>query len=174
MDSPQLTSSSGGGPARPEASGSGAGVGPGVPTTGEEPPGHEPSGAARTGAETTGVEPMRWVEPEILAELEADLEGPELARGFARDYATLWDQRFSRLAAAVEAEDHPAALDAVISLRITSAMVGGIRLSLLAQALEEAIRLRDCVHAQSLLLRVSEHGIRTVSELQTTYIIEND
>ena len=124
--------------------------------------------------ESTVLEPMRWVEPEILAELEADLEGPELARGFARDYATLWDQRFSRLAAAVKAQDHPAALDAVISLRITSAMVGGIRLSLLARALEDAIRVRDFIQARSLLVRVSEHGIRTVAELKTTYILKND
>ncbi|HCN21276.1 MAG TPA: hypothetical protein DIT15_03350, partial [Arthrobacter bacterium] len=93
-----------------------------------------------SGLHQTGNEAMRWVEPEILAELETELDGPELARGFARDYAALWEQRFSRLAASVQAEDRPDALDAVISMRITSAMVGGIRLASLAQALEDAIR----------------------------------
>ncbi|RAX47284.1 Hpt domain-containing protein [Arthrobacter sp. AQ5-06] len=117
---------------------------------------------------------MRWIEPEILAELETELDGPELARGFARDYAALWDQRFSRLTAAVQAEDRPEALDAVISLRITSAMVGGIRLSVLAQALEDAIRRSDFVHGQALLTVVSEHGVSTVSELQASYILKND
>lgn len=119
---------------------------------------------------TAGGEPSRWVEPEVLAELESELDGPELARGFARDYAALWDQRFSRLEAAVKAQDRPAALDAVISLRITSAMVGGIRLAVLAQAVEDALRKDDFVQGHKLLAGVAEHGVRTVSELQTNYI----
>jgi hypothetical protein len=122
----------------------------------------------------TGDEPTRWVEPDILAELEEELDGPELALGFARDYASLWDQRYSRLAAAVHTEDRPVALDAVISLRIASAMVGGIRLSVLAQGLEDAIRRSDFVQGQALLVIVAEHGVRTVSELQASYILKND
>ncbi len=150
MDSPRRTSSSGGVPADPPA----AGVGAGLPKMVEDR--------------------IRWVEPDILAELETELDGPELARGFARDYAALWDQRFSRLTAAVQAEDRPEALDAVISLRITSAMVGGIRLSVLAQALEDAIRRSDFVQGQALLATLAEHGVRTVSELQANYILKND
>lgn len=154
MDSPQLTSSSGGVPAGPSAAGSVADV--------------------RSGLQHPANEAMRWVEPEILTELETDLDGPELARGFARDYAALWDQRFSRLAASVHAEDRPDALDAVISLRITSTMVGGIRLASLAQALEDAIRRDDFVQGKALLAGVAEHGVRTVSELQANYILKND
>lgn len=153
MDSPPLTSSSGGVPAEPTAAGPVADVGSGLPQTGNE---------------TT-----RWVEPEILAELATELEGPELALGFARDYAALWDQRFSRLTAAVQAADRPEALDAVVSLRITSAMVGGIRLAALAQALEDAIRRDDFVQGNALLAGVAEHGVRTVSELQAKYILKN-
>ncbi|WP_193342023.1 Hpt domain-containing protein [Pseudarthrobacter sp. AB1] len=154
MDSPPLPFSSGDVPAQPSAAGAAAGVGSGPPTTGENT--------------------LRWVDPDILAELEEELDGPELALGFARDYASLWDQRFSRLAAAVHTEDRPAALDAVISLRIASAMVGGTRLSVLAQALEEAIRSRDFVQGQGLLAIVAEHGGHTVSELQASYILKND
>lgn len=154
MDSPPVTSSSGGVPAEPTAAGTVVDVGSAAPRM-DEPP-------------------VRWVEPEILAELETELDGPELARGFARDYAGLWDQRFSRLTAAVQAEDHPEALDAVISLRITSAMVGGIRLAGLAQALEDAIRQDDFVRGKALLAGVAEHGVRTVSELQANYILKND
>ena len=154
MDSLGLASSSGGVPAEPSAAGSVADV--------------------HSGLQQVGNEAMRWVEPEILAELETELDGPELARGFARDYATLWDQRFSRLAASVQAGDRPDALDAVISLRITSAMVGGIRLASLAQALEDAIRRGDFVQGNALLAGVAEHGVRTVSELQANYILKND
>jgi hypothetical protein len=154
MDSPHFTSSSGGVSAESSAAGSVADVGSGPPRM-DEPP-------------------MRWVEPEILAELETELDGPDLARGFARDYAALWDQRFSRLAAAVDAQNRPDALDAVVSLRITSAMVGGIRLASLAQALEDAIRRDDFVQGKTLLAGVAEHGVRTVSELQANYILRND
>lgn len=158
MDSPLLTSSIGDVPAESSAPGSAADV----------------NGVVHPDMATAAVEPARWVELEVLAELEAELDGPELALGFARDYAALWDLRFSRLAAAVHAEDRPAALDAVISLRITSAMVGGIRLSILAQSLEDAIRRCELGRAQALVARVSEHGTSTVAELRETYIVTND
>lgn len=158
MENPPLTSSSGGVPAEPAAAGSAADV----------------NGGVSPGLPMTAGEPMRWVEREVLAELEAELDGPDLARGFARDYAALWDQRFSRLEAAVQAQDRPAALDAVISLRITSAMVGGIRLAMLAQVLEDALRKDNFVQGHELLAGVAEHGVRTVSELQANYIPKND
>jgi HPt (histidine-containing phosphotransfer) domain-containing protein len=130
--------------------------------------------AAPTPAAPTASDgPARWVELEVLADLEAELDGPELARGFARDYAAMWDLRFSRVAAAVRAHDRKAALDAVISLRIASAMVGGVRLAALAQALEDAIRHDDFVQGQALLAGVAEHGTSTVSELQSNYILKN-
>ncbi|GAA1755554.1 hypothetical protein GCM10009712_00740 [Pseudarthrobacter sulfonivorans] len=157
MDSPPLISSSGGVPAEPAAPGSAADV----------------NGGAHPGVPTAGGEPMQWVELTVLAELEAELDGPELARGFAGDYAAMWDQRFSRLAAAVQAHDRKAALDAVISLRIASAMVGGIRLATLAQSLEDAIRRDDFAQGQDLLAVVCEHGVSTVSELQAAYIVKN-
>jgi HPt (histidine-containing phosphotransfer) domain-containing protein len=157
MDSPPLTSSSGGVPTSPADPASAGDV----------------DGGVRPGVPTAGGEPARWVELEVLAELEAELDGPELARGFARDYAAMWDQRFSRLAAAVHAHDRKAALDAVISLRIASAMVGGVRLAKLAQSLEDAIRHDDFVQGQDLLAGVAEHGISTVFELQNTYILKN-
>ena len=156
MDSPPIASSSGGVPAEPSAAGSAAGV----------------KGGMTPGC-PGGREPSRWVEPEILAELEAELDGPELAHGFARDYAGLWDQRFSRLAAAVKDQDRVAALDAVISLRIASTMVGGIRLATLARAIEEAVRRSEFATARQLLAGLAEHGVRTISELRANYIHEN-
>jgi HPt (histidine-containing phosphotransfer) domain-containing protein len=132
-----------------------------------------PSGGGVPAGPTAGGEPARWVEPEVLAELEAELEGPELARKFARDYAALWDQRFSRLAAAVRAGDRPDALDAIISLRTASAMVGGVRLAMQARSLESAIRRDDFARGQDLLAGVAEHGASTIAELQAKYILKN-
>lgn len=157
MDSPPITSSSGGAAAEPSAVGS-ATDGKGVVTPGRP---------------AAGGEPARWIEAEILAELEAELYGPELANGFARDYAGLWDQRFSRLAAAVKDQDRVAGLDAVMSLRIASTMVGGIRLATLARVIEDAVRRSEFPMAHQLLAGLADHGVRTISELRANYIHEN-
>lgn len=157
MDSQPVNSSSGGSLVSPGTPRTGVGAGPGSPAPHEEAPVDDVTRA-----------PVRWVEPEVLAELEAGLESPELARGFAHDFAALWDQRFTRLAAAVQGEDHVAALDTVVSLRITSAMVGALQLSRAAQAVEEAVHRGSFAQARELLPQVSDHGSRTVSELRDT------
>jgi HPt (histidine-containing phosphotransfer) domain-containing protein len=110
------------------------------------------------------------VDASILVDLEDQLNGSELAVRFAREYAAMWDQRYTRLAAAVKSEDRAAALDAIISLKITSAMVGGVRLARLAEILEKVIRQGDFGQGQALMERVAHHGDRTVSELHANYI----
>ena len=112
------------------------------------------------------------VDSGILEDLEDELNGSELAVRFARDYAAMWDQRYSRLALAVQNQDRASALDAIISLRITSAMVGGLRLARLAELLEAVIRQGDFGQGQALMQRVAEDGDRTVSELQANYILK--
>ncbi|WLQ06868.1 Hpt domain-containing protein [Arthrobacter oryzae] len=123
------------------------------------------------GAELTLEEDLLpLVDPEVLEDLEEQLNGAVLAVRFARDYTAMWDRRYNRLAAAVENQDLASALDAVISLKITSAMVGGVRLARLAEALEQVIRQGDFGKGQSLMERVAKDGCQTVSELQATYI----
>ena len=116
---------------------------------------------------------MPLVDAGVLEDLEEELNGSELAIRFARDYADMWDQRYSRLALAVDNQDRAAALDAIISLRITSAMVGGVRLARLAEVLESLIRQDDFRQGQALMESVAEHGGQTVSELQANYILKN-
>lgn len=113
------------------------------------------------------------VDAGVLEDLEEELNGSELALRFARDYAAMWDQRYSRLALAVENQDRATALDAIISLRITSAMVGGLRLARLAEVLESVIRQGDFGQGQALMESVAENGDQTVSELQANYILKN-
>ncbi|WP_461856085.1 Hpt domain-containing protein [Arthrobacter sp. C152] len=116
---------------------------------------------------------MPLIDSAVLEELEDELAGSGLAQRFARDYAAMWNQRLSRLGAAVDSQDEDSALDAVISLKISSAMVGGIRLARLAELLEALIRKGDFVQGQALMVGVAQDGARTVSELQSTYILEN-
>ena len=139
--------------------------------------GSTPSGVASAALSThsqggAGLLPL--VDAAVLEELEDELAGSGLARRFARDYAAMWDERYTRLAAAVENQDRASALDAVISLKITSAMVGGLRLAKLAELLEAVIRRGDFRRGQVLMVRVAEDGGQTISELQANYILEND
>jgi hypothetical protein len=121
--------------------------------------------------EAAGLLPL--VDAAVLQELEDELAGTGLAQRFARDYTAMWGQRYSRLAAAVRQEDGDSALDAAISLKISSAMVGGLRLAKLAELLEALIRRGAFGEGRVLMERVAADGDLTISELQSTYILGN-
>jgi hypothetical protein len=106
------------------------------------------------------------VDPAALQELGAQLDNPVVAEDFARDYAKMWDGRYGSLAAALDRGDEAGSLDAVLSLKTSSAMVGGVRLARLAGDIEDAIRCGDMDRARSLLPEVAERGRETVNALQ--------
>jgi len=111
------------------------------------------------------------VDPAALQDLGAQLDSPSVAKGFARDYTRMWDQRYRSLASALKRGDHAGSMDAVLSLKTSSAMVGGLRLAQLAGELEDAIRAGDMDRALSLLGDVAERGDETVDELQFSYVL---
>ncbi|MDQ0031404.1 Hpt domain-containing protein [Arthrobacter bambusae] len=106
--------------------------------------------------------------------LEDQVDNPLIARTFAGDFAKLWVQRYEILATAVEHGDVAAALNAVLSLRTSSTMVGGVRLADLAAQLEEHIRKSELREARPLLKEVAECGHLTVQELKDSYVLRND
>jgi hypothetical protein len=108
------------------------------------------------------------VDPLVLQELEEDLGRPDLATNFAKDYVVMWERRERRLIASVQEEDLTAALDAVISLKVSSAMVGALRLAFLAQTLEARVRSGDI--SGGIVRELSVHGRATVEELQAQYL----
>lgn len=125
--------------------------------------------AAKDTAEAKDTAPP-LVDPTALQELGSQLESPAVAKGFARDYTNMWDRRYQSLASSLGSGDEAAALDAVLSLKTSSAMVGGVRLAGLARELEDAIRVRDADRARLLLQEVAESGHETVDELQYSYL----
>lgn len=106
--------------------------------------------------------------------LEDQVDNPLIARTFAGDFARLWRMRYEIIAGAVGRGDAPAALDAILSLRTSSTMVGGVRLAQLAAQLERHIRNGDLREAQPLLSDVAECGHATVQELKDSYVLRND
>ncbi|WP_158677259.1 Hpt domain-containing protein [Arthrobacter sp. PGP41] len=141
---------------------------PAVPSGGDEPDGR---GVPAPGPDGTGDgQNLPLVDTGVLQDLEDQLGRADLATNFVKDYAALWDQRERRLAVSLADEDCDAALDAVISLRVSSAMVGARRLAGLAQALERAVRKGDLSRGCSVLGQISLHGRATVTELEIDYL----
>lgn len=105
------------------------------------------------------------VDPEVLRDLADKLESPAIASRFAADYVDMWELRLSRLAAALQRSDFPAAIDAVLSLRVASVMVGAGRLAGLAQQVENAVNRGDFAAGRKLLAAVGVCGAETVEEL---------
>ncbi len=106
--------------------------------------------------------------------LEDQLDNPLIARSFASDFAKLWTLRYEVLAGAVERGDAAGAMEAVLSLKTSSTMVGGVRLALLAGQFEERIRNGDLKDTGSLLAAVAECGRATVLELRGSYVLRNE
>ena len=94
-----------------------------------------------------------------------------VARGFARDYAQMWEQRYDSLASALDRGDEAAALDAVLSVKTSSSMVGGLRLAQLAADVELLIRSGNLAEAAGQLREVADRGRETVEELQFSYVL---
>ena len=128
-----------------------------------------PAGGVPLAAPGSGAAPL--VDPAALQDLGEQLNSAAVAKGFARDYAQMWDQRYDALATALDRRDQAAALDAVLSLKTSSSMVGGLRLAELAADLEEAIRSGHLAEAASRLDDVAARGSETVDELQFSYIL---
>jgi hypothetical protein len=104
-----------------------------------------------------------------LDQLEEELADHGLMRRFAADYAALWNLRLERLAAAVEVQDQDEALEAAISIKVSSAMIGGLRLVRLAEALEQSIRIDVLQDTQMMLAMMAESGRATVREIHLRY-----
>ena len=117
-----------------------------------------------------GVHDLLLVDPAVFKDLEDQLDGRAIALRFVSDYTDMWEQRFRRLAAAVAVQDWPAAMDAVISLKISSSMVGAQRLAWLAESLEKLIRSEDYAAANALLADIAEHGGQSIRELRFIYL----
>ncbi|MFE4198369.1 Hpt domain-containing protein [Paenarthrobacter sp. NPDC056912] len=82
------------------------------------------------------------VDHTVLTELQAELGGDHaIISAFVRNYVALLPWRVSRLHRALENLDLEDAMDAVLSLKTSSQMVGAVCMDRLATELEISIRL---------------------------------
>lgn len=77
------------------------------------------------------------LDPDALGRLGEQLGDDDVLCGFLRRYVSLLDQRIERLEHAVSSGDHDGWMDAVLSLKSSSALAGAQALSTMAARLQE-------------------------------------
>jgi hypothetical protein len=103
----------------------------------------------------------------VLAELDAELPGA--GRRFAADFARLWEHRRARIARAVAEGLREEALDSVLSLKVSSMMVGAQPLACKAARLEAVLRSRQG-DTQRLYEEIAVCGSVSVSALRAEWL----
>lgn len=80
------------------------------------------------------------LDPLALARLACELESEDLARSIANTYLRMLDSRLSRTETALESRDEVAAMDVLLSLRVSSCTVGLMRLESAVLCVIDAVR----------------------------------
>jgi hypothetical protein len=83
------------------------------------------------------------LDPAALTRLAAELESADLARSIARTYLRMLEGRLSRASDALARRDEVAAMDVLLSLRVSSATVGLVRLESAVLCVIDAVRRGD-------------------------------
>lgn len=77
---------------------------------------------------------------QCIANLGEEMDNPAAAQAFLATYLELLPERLTCITAAVSVKDKEAALDRVVSLKVTSSMVGARQLAALSTELESLVR----------------------------------
>lgn len=105
------------------------------------------------------------IAPERLRSLIAAVDSTGIAADFVTTYLDMLPGRIRRIQEAVNNSDHSAAMDAVLSLKVTSSMAGAVVLERLCQTLETALRNSLLEEASSIAGRLSGHELPARSAL---------
>ena len=118
----------------------------------------------------TALQAPPLVDLVVLSDLESQLNDPLPAKTFARDYVSGFRERCLRLSGSITGRDLPAALDAALSLRNASTMVGAGRLATIATDMVAAAGAADLGTLRRLLPVIERCGLETIEELESGYL----
>ncbi|MBC9735564.1 Hpt domain-containing protein [Nocardioides marmotae] len=83
------------------------------------------------------------LDPDALERLRRDVEDCEFAVSFVQRYCSMLEARVQRIVDALSIGDVDTAMDAVLSLKASSATVGTCELAGLARSVEQQVRCSD-------------------------------
>ncbi len=110
---------------------------------------------------------MTVFDPQDLERLAADVAHRPFMVSFAQKYSRLLPQRVARIMAATDERDSDQAMDATLSLRVASSVVGTLELVDLARALESCLRAGDLPGAGACAALLPEAAKRADHALTT-------
>ncbi|GAB2736697.1 signal peptidase I [Arthrobacter bambusae] len=113
--------------------------------------------AADTGAGTAAGRPLPAFDRRPLRRLAREMKSKEAARKFAAAYARLLPARVERISHALRTGNTELAMDAVLSLKTSSSMVGALRMEQHCLRLEHALATTDHTAAARAGDAVREH-----------------
>lgn len=111
------------------------------------------------------------VDPNVISELREELHAPDAAGRFVYDFVAMWPARYERLLRSVERQNRESLNDAVLSLKVTSTMVGAVRLRQLTENMEETIDRSWPVPMGKTLTLIHLCGDLTVRELKRLHTL---
>lgn len=121
-----------------------------------------------------GPEDVPLLSLEDLRELEDEVGDPAAYLGFVRRYVELWPHRYARLADAIAGGSHDSAMDAVLSLKTSSQMVGARRLYRLTLTIQDNIRNKNLSGLERLLETLFICGNWTMTHLSREVRVATD
>lgn len=92
--------------------------------------------------------------------------GRAVAERFFNDYLDLLPARSASIIAGLAAEDREKTLDAVVSLKVSSAMAGALQMEESSRALEHQLHVGDWSNAKTVRAELSRNILRILSEVQ--------
>ncbi|MCC9146147.1 MULTISPECIES: Hpt domain-containing protein [unclassified Arthrobacter] len=98
--------------------------------------------------------------------------GARTCRQYIGNYLSMWDGRFTRLVQAVEHQDFDAAMDVVLSIKISSHMAGAERLSALASQAQDLVAAYDLAGLRNMVQTIDRCGTETMSFLSASLDVE--
>lgn len=102
---------------------------------------------------------------DTLTRLQNGIQNPAVYRNFISQYVQMLPRRYQRLSAAMHAGDEHNAMDAVLSIRSSSTMIGAVWLARLAIQIEGALRAGEPERAKAALQEMESCGRRTAERL---------
>src|ERR1700712_3343611 len=91
--------------------------------------------------------------------------GNNAADEFLRGYLRLLPERINRVAAAIAWMDLDGAMDAVLSLKVTSSMIGAVRLELFCQGLQSQLSAGHFMRTETARAVLSAHAALVLHEV---------
>jgi HPt (histidine-containing phosphotransfer) domain-containing protein len=113
----------------------------------------------------TGRPAMPVLDFRVLAEVAREV-GTGAADRFLATYLGLLPQRIDRVASAIASSDLDAAMDAVLSLRVTSSMIGAVRLELYCRRLQDELADGHFTDAETAKAMLTAHAALVLSEVR--------